>query len=323
MAWVAGIDEAGYGPLLGPLTVGASLWQVTDEHAEGDFWKLLRRALVRPGSKRKGESRLPVGDSKEVFDRNRGICSLERSVLAFARATQTPHERLDHLLNALGVDLGEHGRLIPWYALLERALPLDPQGSACEGAAERLARHMAEGGVACRQLAARVVPENLFNLRLAATKNKAAVLLEQIMALMQTIGQAAGRERLHLHVDRLGGRVNYQELLMLAFPERHLVVEFARPECSRYRLEAAGREPWIVDFTVEAEQAYMPVALASMVAKYVRELLMEQFNAYWARLHPPIKPTAGYYGDARRFIREITPVAAARGIAFGQYVRGW
>src|ERR1051326_314870 len=126
MAWVAGIDEAGYGPLLGPLTIGASLWQTADGAiAETDFWKLLRHAVARPGGRKKQHWRIPVGDSKLVYDRAQGICSLERSVLAFARVAEQPHDSLESWLASLGADVGAQGRLIPWYALLDRKLPLD------------------------------------------------------------------------------------------------------------------------------------------------------------------------------------------------------
>ena len=42
-----------------------------------------------------------------------------------------------------------------------------------------------------------------------------------------------------------------------------------------------------------------------MTAKYLRELSMRAFNAYWASHVPNLKPTAGYPVDARRFKREI------------------
>jgi hypothetical protein len=49
----------------------------------------------------------------------------------------------------------------------------------------------------------------------------------------------------------------------------------------------------------------MPTALASMTAKYLRELAMKAFNEFWCALVPDLRPTAGYYGDSRRFKRDI------------------
>jgi hypothetical protein len=42
-----------------------------------------------------------------------------------------------------------------------------------------------------------------------------------------------------------------------------------------------------------------------MVAKYLRELSMHAFNAYWQSHVPHLKPTAGYPGDAKRFKLDI------------------
>ena len=49
------------------------------------------------------------------------------------------------------------------------------------------------------------------------------------------------------------------------------------------------------------------VALASMVSKYLRELLMGCFNGYWLGEVPSLRPTAGYYQDGLRFLKEIEP----------------
>ncbi len=76
---------------------------------------------------------------------------------------------------------------------------------------------------------------------------------------------------------------------------------------SRYRLAGAGGD-WFVEFAVGADANHMPVALASMTAKYVREALMLRFNAYWRQWLPEVKPTAGYYTDAQRFLADIQPV---------------
>ena len=52
-------------------------------------------------------------------------------------------------------------------------------------------------------------------------------------------------------------------------------------------------------------EAHLPVALASMTAKYLRELAMLAFNAWWCERVPGLRPTAGYPGDARRFKEDI------------------
>jgi hypothetical protein len=61
--------------------------------------------------------------------------------------------------------------------------------------------------------------------------------------------------------------------------------------------------------------------MASMLCKYLRELCMLQFNRFWARHVPGIRPTAGYPGDAKRFFDEIRPAMAKLGLAEDQVWR--
>ena len=63
-----------------------------------------------------------------------------------------------------------------------------------------------------------------------------------------------------------------------------------------------------VQFRPEAEEAHLPVALASMTAKMVRELSMSRFNRYWCARMPELKPTAGYVQDARRWLEDLDGV---------------
>ena len=64
-----------------------------------------------------------------------------------------------------------------------------------------------------------------------------------------------------------------------------------------------------------------PIALASIFSKYLRELLMARFNAYWAGHVDDLRPTAGYYQDGQRFLRDIEPAIGRLGVDRSQLVR--
>jgi hypothetical protein len=78
-----------------------------------------------------------------------------------------------------------------------------------------------------------------------------------------------------------------------------------------------------IRFEVESESRHMPVALASMISKYTRELLMARFQAWFRERAPHVKPTAGYALDARRFWREIEPMLPSLEVAQERLVRRW
>jgi hypothetical protein len=317
MPLVLGIDEAGYGPTLGPLLVCASLWRVEPKQVGCDFWSALRDAVVK-GPKR-GDWRLTVDDSKSVFDRSVGIGSLERSVLAFASAAGLPTDSLVELLAALGTaDL--HTGPMPWYRELALELPLDRVRAKFAAVAGRLGDCMAEARLACVGLRAGVVTEDQFNHRVARTNNKAELVVEQVLRHIAWAAERCGDNDLHVLVDRLGGRADYRGLLALAFPHRYVHVLEVTDSISRYRL-ASQSSDWFIEFRVDADKLHMPVALASMVAKYVREALMARFNAFWQRWMPEIRPTAGYSQDAARFLADVQPVVQSAGVPRELFVR--
>jgi hypothetical protein len=63
------------------------------------------------------------------------------------------------------------------------------------------------------------------------------------------------------------------------------------------------------------------VAIASMLSKYLREALMNRFNAWWKTHLPALEPTAGYYNDGLRFLHDIAAKRRELGIADAVLVR--
>ncbi|MEN6336244.1 MAG: hypothetical protein ABFE01_18475, partial [Phycisphaerales bacterium] len=79
MAILAGIDEAGFGPLLGPLVVSSTAFSVQPALLEADLWEVLGKSV---GKCRKHlQGRLLIADSKKAFNRDEGLGHLERTSL--------------------------------------------------------------------------------------------------------------------------------------------------------------------------------------------------------------------------------------------------
>jgi len=67
----------------------------------------------------------------------------------------------------------------------------------------------------------------------------------------------------------------------------------------------AGGKAMRMHFVVGADGRFLPVSLASMVSKYLRELLIGSLNRYFIGFSADLKPTAGYWKDGLRFIEDI------------------
>src|SRR3984885_9561132 len=130
---LAGIDEAGYGPLLGPLVVGCCAFDVGPMDASGqapaaDEWPCLWKRLRKHVSKTRVKTgrKLHVNDSKLVYSPAAGLKELERSVLAILSAGGDMPDDLTSLLQRTAEHVLEELADYPWYRPAENELfPLE------------------------------------------------------------------------------------------------------------------------------------------------------------------------------------------------------
>lgn len=340
MTLLIGTDEAGYGPTLGPLVIVATAWRFRDGQSVAEAFAPFEGGLATE----EGE-RLSIGDSKKLFKpRVAGnLAELEATVAAFgAAATAEPAfgetaagdaingagadgcgriDTLARLLARLCPDDHRELRKCPWYGSLEVPFPLQPSSDR-ELLHRNLVREtLAKFGMEFVAMSARVIDAGPFNRLCEAAGNKASLLSEATLRLAsQQIDAASAETEVHVYSDRHGGRHRYGGLLQHTRPEGVLrILQEGSPE-SRYELKEPQRTiDW--RFTVRGDR-FVPVALASMIAKYLRERLMERFNAFWQSHHSaPLLPTAGYPGDAGRFCKQIQPIASRLGIDSATYIR--
>ena len=327
----AGIDEAGYGPIFGPLVVGRAVLAVQEGGwpdqeigpiAALPLWKRLEQAVCRRPSDRRG--RIAVNDSKKLYTPSAGPRHLERGVLTFASLASLQPASTDRWLDLLGERAHRELRGMPWYEPTEQrpwaALPAHLSLGELTIARAMLARAAAAAGVRVLDLGASVVFEDRFNHMVEATRSKAAVCFSFVARHLRAVWDRLGCNAPRVVIDHQGGRMRYRELLSDAFPEARLRILDESPTASTYHLRQVDsdngrhRREMTLSFEVEADSHHMPVALASMTAKYTRELLMARFQAWFSDLAPQVKPTAGYAADARRFWSQIEPVIHRLGL---------
>ena len=315
----AGIDEAGYGPMFGPLLVGRVVlgFEGVEPQAEPpDLWQHLARVVCRHGGRRSG--RVLVDDSKKLYRKPGDLAHLEEGVLSFAALGEQRPASVEEWLQMLGDR--RHGDLgaLPWYAPSAahpwQALPSALTGPTLSMASRMLGRGASEAGLSVLDLGAHVVWEDRFNELVAAMRSKASVNFTLVVKHLDTIWRRFGHLAPTVVVDRQSGRRHYGALLLQMFPIANLVELGQTDHESGYRLHSGSRR-MTVRFAVSADSHHLPVALASMLSKYTRELLMARFQRWFACQAPHVKPTAGYARDAKRFWNQIQPVLAEKAIA--------
>jgi hypothetical protein len=319
---VAGVDEAGYGPLLGPLVVGCCAFDIGDAGDSDNLpclWKRLSRLV---GKKRSASGRkLHINDSKLVYSPAIGLKELERSVLAvLAAATEAPVDLTDLFMRTAGHVVPELADY-PWYGPCpDERFPLEQESVSIQGMANALRQEMARSGTLCMHLSARVVLERQLNAQIKATRNKSNVLFSVTAIHLDEMLRRHGHGPLTIVCDQHGGREYYASHLRLMFDQWSLEILSEGDGLAEYNLHRNGNTVRLI-FREKAEMSCLAVALASMLSKYLRETLMRRFNAFWAQQCPKVAPTAGYYGDGARFLRDIAPKRRELGILDEQLIR--
>jgi hypothetical protein len=202
-------------------------------------------------------------------------------------------------------------RAEPWFDPAD-SLPAATGPDALPPVIATLTEASASAGLAWGPVRSVVVPAPRFNRLLDEWRVKSGVLASGVIALLRATLDLPGDEPIHIAVDKLGGRHFYAPLLNEAFPGGWVRVVREGPACCEYAIENLGREVYL-RFEPRADGCHLNVALASMAAKYLREVCMRQFNRYWVARVPGLKPTAGYPTDATRFFDAIRAVLAADG----------
>jgi ribonuclease HII len=317
MTIVAGIDEAGYGPLLGPLVVAASAYRLAPGAKEAALDRLVRdKAQLKRG--------LPTADSKQLFHGGGSIERIELSTLGHVVLAQGLLPVTIGGLLSLAIDLPDDELAeLPWYAgrLAPQSLP---RRAAFEAVIERADQHrqwLTKRGATFEGLILAPVLVPRFNRITGAAGTKAFTLFITTCRLIETLVQRYPDEELIIHIDRQGGRIHYGDMLQTCFPLAPLTTVSERPAESVYQLDWPRRAPVRIDFRVKADAARAPVAMASVAAKTLRELCMECFCSWFTERRPELAPSAGYGTDGRRFLNEVTDLLRAESIPLSMVER--
>lgn len=340
MPYLIGIDEAGYGPNFGPLVIAASVWRVSgplpdDRQLDARVARVIGRQAPRKRRALAGSAtsastattstatkatvrcqpprRVRIADSKAIYSPQVGLAPLEQNVLAMLAACGRSAADWQAFWQCVAPHAAEHRDAELWNLGFNPRLPVEADGALVERLGARVARGLEAAGLQLLGVRSAVLFPAQFNCRVDEMGSKGAALSQATVALAaDCLNDCTAAEEIRVQGDKHGGRHYYGPLLQNQFPEWLVEVHDEGAARSLYRFGPAERR---VEFSFRAGgEAALPIALASMFAKYLRELSMRAFNAFWCARVPDLRPTAGYPSDARRFKRAIATVQAELGI---------
>ena len=314
---LVGVDEAGYGPSMGPLTICATAWRVPISFDACEMSRLLEPEIlakpIKPTS-----THVPIGDSKKIHREKLAVegLLLGARFQCFALDGKIPLD-WDSCIASFARQDWDRLLKIPWYVwrtsgtteMLDQTI-LD-QPAHFRAAIDKLTAH----SIALVGVRMRVVDEIEFNQQVDRSGNKSTLLSEASLALVkQVVSEFAIKgEVVEVFCDKHGGRNRYQAILTYIFDEEWFGIEIESRACSRYTAKWDGHEMQI-QFKVDGDSIF-PAAAASIMAKYTREELMARLNGYWqASVSGGVAATAGYYVDALRFAKQIEGAALKQGL---------
>jgi hypothetical protein len=311
MPFLIGTDEAGYAPNLGPLVISATAWHVDDRIDDDRLYDALDEVVcVAPRDAH--AARVAWTDSKILYSSGQGIGALERGLLAaLGLIGNLPSDWLT-LWQMLDTAAAERLELVPWHIGFNSDLPLAADLAELTPLVATLEAAFATAGVRLIAIASKAVFPDEFNRLVDGHGNKAEVLSRVTLELIARMIERLGPGRTRILCDKHGGRNRYGRLLQQQFCETLVEV---REEGAIESAYAWGPKRTRVEvrFRMGCED-FLPVALASMASKYLREAAMLAFNRFWCQRLPELRPTAGYPGDAMRFWNQIRPLQAELGI---------
>lgn len=313
---VIGIDEAGYGPRLGPLIIGGSAWLLPAGVSELQLMDSLANCFLARAW-HEGCDHVPLGDSKILYQSGKGLATLESGLIAMSLLTNSfPKnlaEYIQRLVSPIQCKKPDTLSLPPWYHNLQQFSV--PGSQRLDEFELRRLSELARGTLKRYQLElvsirSVIIDESEFNRQVAVLGSKGSLLSLASLELAGELwkcGESTEKvESVEIYCDRQGGRKNYLPLLMHWMPDAWFTETQRSAQRCSYQ-STSGLEVR-VHFSVAGDR-FPPTALASMAAKYLRERVMESFNQFWTQQVSDLKPTAGYPTDAIRFRADIESAA--------------
>jgi len=294
-----GIDENGLGPRLGPLTVTAVSARTTDEGTK------------RVERKPRGKLAQRLGDSKDLVAFGDSALG-EAWARAIALRLGIPASSPDELVRALSLDPIEELRApCPDDHHAQCWSTLDERFEADDATVGEVARDLdalARGGVEIASARVAIVCTSRLNAAASRGLSRFDVDLHTMERLALEARErlcpepdASGRSEVHATCGKVGGYNQYSGAFGPLAGRLHTAIVEGRAR-SEYSFPGFGR----IAFVRDADAKHALVAMASLVGKWVRDLLMRRIVRYHRASIPDLPLASGYHDPVTAQFVEAT-----------------
>ena len=198
-----------------------------------------------------------------------------------------------------------------WLAGRELKLPLTSDVEKIKRLGQAFADEAAKASVELLEIQCAPIFPPQFNSQVEALGNKASLLSAETLKIVERLKKQTDDD-LEIGCDKHGGRSKYAGLIQQFLTDEFIMIGNESVEVSDYSFRERERDV-VIRFQAKGE-SFLPTALASLVSKYLREVIMRIWNEFWQLQIPGLKPTKGYPVDAKRFKSDIASVQAELGI---------
>ncbi|MEA1965242.1 MAG: hypothetical protein U9O41_09025 [Candidatus Aerophobetes bacterium] len=282
--YVVGIDENGFGPQMGMLTVTGSLFEVKGYNRE-DFWNGIK-------------GRAGVGDSKRILKFNQ-MAEGERTVLTYynlfnGRLPEKFKELLDSVslssLQELRQYCSSPAARVCWEPeiLLPHWIKIR-EDEICRDAA-KIKKRMRHQEIRLIEVKTAILCPYKFNALIEKGTKKTHLDFTLFERLIEYFYKQYGNGRKYLFLcGKIGGTRRY--LPWFNYLQDFKVLEKKEGIDSVYSLEGIGR----ICFLKDGDEKHFPIALSSIFGKYIREVFIERMNCFFTSRIKNLQPASGYH----------------------------
>jgi ribonuclease HII len=306
--YVAGVDENGLGPRLGPLTVTGVVVRTASEAG-------YRRATRAP----KGKLGVRIGDSKELVSYGQNALG-EAWARVLARRAGLAAETPAQLFRSLSIESEEELRRPCPNHVADQCWPLAEPGFASDDTlialVERDVDTLAAGGVDLLRPFVAITCTKRLNEAAALGVSRFTIDLHSMERLVCRMHKFVGAPVLAT-CGKVGGIDKYAGYFGPLAGRLHVTLEEGR-RISAYRFPELGE----ISFLRDADASHLVVCIASLVGKWVRDALTSRIVRHYQGLVPDLPDASGYHDPVTtRFIRATELVRSARNVPDDCFVR--